>query len=292
MKKYILPLLMVSCLSTNIANAYRDLETGTFLTRDPIGYADGPNLYCYVHCNPITQFDAWGLSVSSTTTTDPDDGSTQTNYEIEAEVVFEDDRLSEQNDDGTYKYQDERDQYVQDIKNGLIETYNGKQGNHSWSLSAENLKISVADSAKNVSENNHMIIITSADKMPGGSKQPAVAERGGGAMWLNTSTFNPRTTAHESVHWFGMKDNQGFSNVPDNKGVNGNITIQSAYSGGKSTELTSPIVNQIDKYDNQPGAINNGLGPRDQTSTLKSDREIGNAKALKAAEPRYRPPVY
>ncbi len=40
---------------------YRDLETGTFLTRDPIGYADGPNVYCYVHCNPITRFDAWGL---------------------------------------------------------------------------------------------------------------------------------------------------------------------------------------------------------------------------------------
>jgi RHS repeat-associated protein len=41
---------------------YRDLETGTFLTRDPIGYADGPNVYCYVHCNPITKFDAFGLS--------------------------------------------------------------------------------------------------------------------------------------------------------------------------------------------------------------------------------------
>ncbi|MEI6892236.1 MAG: DUF4329 domain-containing protein [Pontiella sp.] len=41
---------------------YRDLETGTFLTRDPIGYGDGPNVYCYVHCNPITHFDSFGLS--------------------------------------------------------------------------------------------------------------------------------------------------------------------------------------------------------------------------------------
>ena len=40
---------------------YRDLETGTFLTRDPIRYADGPNMYCYVHCNPITSFDPLGL---------------------------------------------------------------------------------------------------------------------------------------------------------------------------------------------------------------------------------------
>ena len=41
---------------------YRDLYTGTFLTRDPIGYADGPNIYCYVHCNPITRFDPLGLT--------------------------------------------------------------------------------------------------------------------------------------------------------------------------------------------------------------------------------------
>jgi len=42
---------------------YRDLETGTFLTGDPIGYKDGPNRYCYVHCNPITKFDPLGLKV-------------------------------------------------------------------------------------------------------------------------------------------------------------------------------------------------------------------------------------
>jgi len=41
---------------------YRDLDTGTFLTRDPIGYGDGSNIYCYVHCNPITKFDALGLT--------------------------------------------------------------------------------------------------------------------------------------------------------------------------------------------------------------------------------------
>jgi RHS repeat-associated protein len=45
---------------------YRDLETGVFLTRDPIGYADGPNVYCYVHCNPITKFDAFGLAEGDT----------------------------------------------------------------------------------------------------------------------------------------------------------------------------------------------------------------------------------
>ena len=41
--------------------AYRDLETGTFLTRDPAGMVDGPNLYAYVRQNPWTHFDPEGL---------------------------------------------------------------------------------------------------------------------------------------------------------------------------------------------------------------------------------------
>jgi RHS repeat-associated protein len=40
---------------------YRDLETGTFLTRDPAGFVDGPNLYAYVRQNPWSKFDPEGL---------------------------------------------------------------------------------------------------------------------------------------------------------------------------------------------------------------------------------------
>ncbi len=40
---------------------YRDLETGSFLTRDPAGMVDGPNLYAYVRQNPWTKFDPEGL---------------------------------------------------------------------------------------------------------------------------------------------------------------------------------------------------------------------------------------
>lgn len=42
---------------------YRDLETGTWLSRDPAGFVDGPNLYAYVQQNPWTHFDAHGLSI-------------------------------------------------------------------------------------------------------------------------------------------------------------------------------------------------------------------------------------
>lgn len=40
---------------------YRDLETGSWLSRDPAGFVDGPNLYCYVNQNPWTKFDPLGL---------------------------------------------------------------------------------------------------------------------------------------------------------------------------------------------------------------------------------------
>ncbi len=40
---------------------YFDLETDTWLTRDPAGFVDGPNLYAYVRQNPWTKFDPEGL---------------------------------------------------------------------------------------------------------------------------------------------------------------------------------------------------------------------------------------
>ena len=40
---------------------YRDLESGTFITRDPLGFEDGPNMYSYVTQNPWTYFDPLGL---------------------------------------------------------------------------------------------------------------------------------------------------------------------------------------------------------------------------------------
>lgn len=40
---------------------YRDLEFGVFLTRDPAGFVDGPNVYTYVNQNPWTKFDPEGL---------------------------------------------------------------------------------------------------------------------------------------------------------------------------------------------------------------------------------------
>jgi len=44
---------------------YRDMETGTFISRDPLGLVDGPNVYCYVRQNPWTMWDPEGLFVGA-----------------------------------------------------------------------------------------------------------------------------------------------------------------------------------------------------------------------------------
>ena len=41
---------------------YFDPETGRYITRDPIGYGDGLNVYLYVHNNPINGIDPLGLA--------------------------------------------------------------------------------------------------------------------------------------------------------------------------------------------------------------------------------------
>ncbi|MGK0184161.1 MAG: RHS repeat-associated protein [Halioglobus sp.] len=37
-------------------------ETGRWITRDPAGFVDGPNLYAYVHANPMRYYDPYGLT--------------------------------------------------------------------------------------------------------------------------------------------------------------------------------------------------------------------------------------
>jgi RHS repeat-associated protein len=54
---------------------YRDLEFGIFLTRDPAGFVDGPNIYTYVRQNPWSAFDPLGLA---TTFQDEDTHSSST----------------------------------------------------------------------------------------------------------------------------------------------------------------------------------------------------------------------
>jgi RHS repeat-associated protein len=46
---------------------YRELETGVWMSKDPAGFADGPNLYAYVRQNPWSKFGPLGLAEESET---------------------------------------------------------------------------------------------------------------------------------------------------------------------------------------------------------------------------------
>lgn len=64
---------------------YRDLEAGVFITRDPAGFEDGPNVYTYVRQNPWTMFDPLGLKSVKDTLEDQ-----QISYEEARDLEFED----------------------------------------------------------------------------------------------------------------------------------------------------------------------------------------------------------
>jgi len=56
-------LMLIVFFSAHPAHAFYDYKTGRWLNQDPIGSQDGPNLYAYVHSNPINRSDPQGLEV-------------------------------------------------------------------------------------------------------------------------------------------------------------------------------------------------------------------------------------
>ncbi len=49
----------------NFGRRYYDAITGTWITPDPLGFDEGPNLYAYVNNSPLSHFDLYGLRIGN-----------------------------------------------------------------------------------------------------------------------------------------------------------------------------------------------------------------------------------
>lgn len=74
---------------------WRDIETGMYLTRDPAGFVDGPNLYAYVNQNPWSKFDPLGLYLDDASIFDD---ATPENQDEAADVAERMDRTIDRHD--------------------------------------------------------------------------------------------------------------------------------------------------------------------------------------------------
>lgn len=61
--QFLLVPLLLMCLETS-AHAFYDASVGRWVNRDPIGEHDGPNIYAFVHNDPLNQSDPDGRLAS------------------------------------------------------------------------------------------------------------------------------------------------------------------------------------------------------------------------------------
>jgi RHS repeat-associated protein len=189
---------------------YRDLETGTWLSRDPAGFVDGPNLYAYVRQNPWSKFDPEGLEAVVTTTGDPDGGKTTT-IRFRAVVINATGRtdLNGPIDPTTGKPKWTHDQQMNQIRSniekGVQQIFTGQDGNHRFKISTD---IRIANSAKDIKAGDHVFRIvewTSGDL----ATLSGLAKNGGLNINIQYGvalgdTAGPETAGHETGHSFGL----------------------------------------------------------------------------------------
>ncbi len=181
----------------NEGHRYRDLESGVFLTRDPLGFVDGPNMYAYVVQNPWTMFDPLGLEFTSKTRkkdrrVELNKGkagphktwdTTHTDFGLKGSVVLPKGITDEMGDT-----------IISHIKQGIIEAYNGgDESGNTWSITGKNIQITPIRSAKDANEGDH--IFKFSDNLGGTGK----AEFGGLNIELSAGTLKEIASPNEII---------------------------------------------------------------------------------------------
>ena len=149
---------------------YRDLETGVWLSRDPAGFVDGPNVYAYVKQNPWTGWDPEGLSVEVKRTPKasrdkPPAGMNKMQMsawnneqrkkdhghhtEITIHAALLDETSSGHSPEDLAAIRDQ-------ITNSVNEKFTGQDGKDSWSMK---LDLRIVKSAKEINADDHEIVL-------------------------------------------------------------------------------------------------------------------------------------
>jgi hypothetical protein len=214
-----------------------------------------------VHCNPITRFDPLGLYFKSETSPD----GSKTHFTYTASVLF---------DEGLNYTDDQIEQTMETIKAGIIETFEGAEGDHTWDI---DVTLDVAQSASEIPEDNHIIRVRADTEV---NDQGKVIQSLDGSIGRNTDvdgngqiggrvshyvpgrgyneannfTKDGKIIGHETGHVAGLEHQYPSEDMLTGKEK---MTVM-FYLPVPATELSSDQVQQIqDNYDS--GKINLGV---------------------------------
>jgi RHS repeat-associated protein len=180
---------------------YRCLETGMFVSRDPAGFVDGPNLYSYVLQNPWSNFDPKGLNIEFTY---QKTGITERDYTISKAKVTINAALMVIGEDPRFKTQKYLDIAKNRIEQGVAKTFSKEV------IDVENkeriqmdvkMNITVVQSAQEVQDRTFVGLFDGV----GGVTPPGDDTILLGGKALFTDIAGQRMSAHETGHLLGIK---------------------------------------------------------------------------------------
>lgn len=262
---------------------YRDLETGVWLSRDPAGFVDGPNLYAYVRQNPWTSFDPDGLDAKLVTETAGD--QTITTFIIRGVVVDHSGQdFTVRNSKGEVHrtHQQELELMRKNIEDGVRNQFTGKAGNRSWKA---DVQLRLVKDAKDASDSDHVfkIIFDTKDFL---GQAAGFAHYGGKSILLQSPDVRvnaSETAGHEMGHSLGLRHpdvdgTKGFGKDPDNPIPNLGKKNFMGYDGNEVDERQIQLMQHYHDHGDLNGAHYDKEG---KWKSDKTESEVFGKKRFK-----------
>jgi len=289
----------------NEGHRYRCLETGMFISRDPAGFVDGPNLYAYVEQNPWTSFDPDGLNIEIRTNKQESDGNINIVHTIHVTGALL--NTSDLADTEVSKREIELSLRTNFTKTVKIEDLNKiadtgyKSGTVTWKVEPE---LRIIKSEKEIKDQDHLFVIrndnNSLGRAPIGGKyvslpedpfsttknMPSVDQPQGRNEELNKEKRRQISwySCHEFGHSCGLRHSHSDDKIPDSPTDDKN-TIRGltksnfmVYHGGLDS-ITRQFIHIHNEY--EKGRLNQG----DHKEALLPMREFLKLKGVDDGKP-------